>query len=331
MTRHTMAKLVSTFVVAAGCIAAPFLSGTALAQQQSNSTGTGIKISPVRTELTVEPGTSKSVDVTVQNMSSSTTDFNVVINDFVGGREELGQPSLLLDEKSYAPSHSLKRYIADVPRVSIEGGQSKTIKITINIPKDAPGGGYYGAVRFAPADKASGKNVTLSASVASLLLVKVPGDIKENVNIESFDVRRGKNATAPGSLFATTKDIYATVRFKNSGNIHEQPFGKVTLKKGSTVVQTVEINNTEPRGNVLPDTIRRFDLKLDKLTSWGKYSVEGNFGYGTNGQLLSANASFVVVPLLPLAALLALVLLGLGWWAVRRRRLAARRASARRR
>ena len=190
-------------------------------------------------------------------------------------------------------------------------GQTKEIKVTITVPKTAAGGGYFGAVRFASAGgNDPTKNVTLAASVGSLVLVKVPGDVVESVKLESIDVRSGKDAANGNSVFTSNKNLYAVARFKNTGNVHEQPFGKIIVKKGSKLLQTTEINNTDPKGNVLPDSVRRFSIKLDKIGTFGKYTVEGNFGYGTNGQLLSGKTSFFVVPVvLIVVALVVLALL----------------------
>jgi hypothetical protein len=103
--------------------------------------------------------------------------------------------------------------------------------------------------------------------------------------------------------------LYGVVRFNNQGNIQEQPFGKIVLKKGGKTLQAIEINNTSPKGNVLPDSIRRFSVKLDKVGTWGKYTIEGNFGYGANGQLLSATSTFYIVPVLFIVILVLLLVL----------------------
>lgn len=292
--RRRAQKTVVLSILAAGALLIGF--GSTAAAQQAGA-GSGLRISPVRTELSIKPGESKSVTVNVQNVTSASTEFQAIINDFVAGDNEYGQPALILNADKYAPSHSLKKYIAEIPNVTIAAGQNKDVKVTINVPRGAAAGGYYGAVRFAPAGTKNNNNITLSASVGSLILVKVPGDISENMVISSFDVRKGEKGINGNAFFTSNKDLYATVRFKNQGNVHEQPFGKVTLKKGNKILQTTEINNTDPKGNVLPDSTRRFVVKLDKVGSWGKYTVEGNFGYGDNGQLLSANSSFWVVPI----------------------------------
>jgi hypothetical protein len=267
----------------------------------TSATGNGLKVSPVRTDLTIEPGNTQTVTITVQNVTGSTATFQAIINDFVAtSGNETGQPDLILDPNKYAPSHSLKRFVAPVPDVTLAAGESKEVKVNISVPTNAAGGGYFGAVRFAPAGSSdAGKNVTLSASVGSLILVKVPGNIKEQLTLETFDVRQGDpNKAGASGLFMSGKDLNAVARFKNSGDVQEQPFGKVVLKKGGKVIASSEINNTDPRGNVLPDSIRRFSVSLDKASGWGKYTVEGNFGYGTKGQLLSATTSFYVIPVL---------------------------------
>ena len=282
-----MAVLASGFV---------FLGFAGVRSVYAQSAGNGVKVSPIRSDITINPGESKTITLTVQNITGVSVQYEAVVNDIVPSGEA-GQPALILDADKYAPSHSLKRYIAPIAPTQIPAGESKDVKVTINIPKDTAAGGYYGAVRFAPNNGKGDKNVTLAASVGSIILVKVPGDIKEDMIIDSFDVREGTQGVGGSSFFTTNKDLYSVVRFKNRGDSHEQPFGKIRVLKDGTVVQESEINNTEPRGNVLPDSIRRFDTKLDKVGTFGKYTVEGNFGYGTSGQLLSAKTTFWVVPL----------------------------------
>lgn len=305
--QKTSIKRIFSLAMAFG-LAVSFVGGSAVnAQQTAGNSGNGIRISPVRTDLVMNPGESRQIGITIANLTAGTAEYQVMINDFIAGQNELGQPSLILDSDKFAPSHSLKRYMQPIPNTTVGAGQSKELKVSISIPKDAAAGGYYGAVRFAPAKSGdSTKNVTLAASVGSLILVKVPGDIKENITLDSFDVRNGVNASGGSSFFTSNKDLYAVARFKNAGNVHEQPFGKITLKRGGKVLQTIEINNTDPRGNVLPDSIRRFESKLTKVGFWGKYQVDGNFGYGSNGQLLSATSTFYVLPVV-----LILVVLGL--------------------
>jgi hypothetical protein len=268
------------------------LTGFALA---ATSSGNGMKVSPVRTDLTIKPGESRTVSVFVQNVTNGDETLRVITNDFTA-KDESGAPSLLLNGTAN-PKHGLKQYLSTPEFVSVPAGQQKEVKVSVNIPAGAAGGGYYGAVRFAPGSVSQAdaeKNVSLSGSVGSLVLVSVPGKITENMQVASFDARKGNNAS---TIFTSAKDLTATVRFRNNGNIQEQPFGKILLKKGDKTIGTYEINNGDAKGNVLPDSIRRFDTKLTGVGSFGKYTIQGNFGYGDSGKLLSASTSFYVIPM----------------------------------
>lgn len=284
-----------------------FAGGPVWAASQTGSGGNGLRISPVRIDMVIKPGGSKQVAINVTNVTSSKATLQVIVNDFTASSDESGKPAIILTPNKQAPTHSLKRYVLPVPNFTLNPGQQKTIKAVVKIPSDAAGGGYYGVIRFAPASTNSGtKNVTLAGSVGPLVLVKVPGNITENLSIASFDIRKADN---PGKLFFTNKSLAATVRFQNQGNVQEEPFGKVVLRNSSgKMLSEYEVNNTDPRGNVLPDSIRKFTIPLKNVGSFGKYNIEGNFGYGANGQLLSAKTTFYVVPLF-MAILVAVLIL----------------------
>lgn len=263
--------------------------------------GSGYRISPVRTDLVINAGSSKTVRVYIKNVSSSKENVKVLINDFRSDNEG-GAPALYLNNER-APRNSLKPYVApQLNSIPLEPNEQKSVDIQINIPANAKPGGYFGAVRFAPAELEGSDTVNLAASVASLILVTVPGDYREQLSIASFAVVQDGNERA---FFTSPKKLQAVVRFHNTGDVQEQPFGKVLLRKGSTIKGQYEINNTVPRGNILPDSIRRFAVDLDKVGSFGKYTIEGNFGYGDKGQLLSTKTSFYVIPV-------SLILAGLG-------------------
>lgn len=271
-------------------------SSSAAGPTTANTGGNGLRVSPVRTDITIEPGKTQVVVVNVTNVTSQPATLQTIVNDFIANPNESGNPAIILDPKQYAPSHSLKRFVAPTGTVTLQPGQQKPVNITITVPKNAVAGGYYGAVRFVPASAGSSPNqtVTLAGSVGSLILVKVPGNIHEQLSIASFDVRQNDH---PSNFFTTNKDLSATVRFQNLGNIQEAPFGKILLKNQSgKVLWQYEFNNVNPPANILPDSIRRFPVTIDKVGSFGKYKLQGNFGYGANGQLLSASTSFYVIP-----------------------------------
>lgn len=275
----------------------------------ATSGGNGQRVSPVRSDITVYPGKSETVTVNITNVTTKPAELRAIINDFIANPNESGEPAIILAPNQFAPKHSLKRYAkVSGDNFRLGPGESKNIPVIVNIPINAPGGGYYGAVRFAPASNknAPNENVSLAGSVGSLILVKVPGDVKEQLSIVSFDVRAKDR---PSTFFFRNKNLDAVVRFQNQGNIQLQPFGKILLKNRSgKQIASYEVNNIQPPANVLPDSIRKFPTPLkDKVGSIGQYKLEANFGYGTNGQLLSASTTFYVIPLWLIIAFVALV------------------------
>jgi hypothetical protein len=298
-------KRFKAFAAALLVFGASFFVGAAGVVDAATSSGNGMKVSPVRADTVIKPGESKTLSVFVQNVTNGDENLQTIVNDFVA-KDETGAPSLLLNGKSNA-KYGLKRYITVPKTLSIPAGQQKEVKVTVAIPKDAAGGGYFGAVRFAPASEgaAADKNVALSGSVGSLILVSVPGKVTENLQVASFEARKDDKAS---KIFTTGNGLKATVRFRNNGNVQEQPFGKVLLRKGGKTIGQYEINDTTPKGNILPDSIRKFDVDLKGVGSFGKYTLEGNFGYGTSGQLVSAKTSFYVIPVYAIIAIIALII-----------------------
>lgn len=285
--------LVRAFTVAIA-VAVVSVSAISSSLAATDSTGgNGTRIAPVRTDLTIQPGSSKTISVYVTNVSGGTTTYKVVANDFIANNDESGAPALMLDGEPN-DKHGLKKFMTTQDTVTVKPGVQAEVKVTVAIPKDVAGGGYYGAIRFVPTTANNGGNLSLSGNVASLILVRVPGDVVEKVSLISFDARNGNE---PKTIFTSNKKIKAVVRFRNEGNIQEQPFGKIILKKGAKTIASYEVNGGDQPGNVLPDSVRKFSVDLKNLSSYGKYTIVGNFGYGIDGQLLSAKTTFYIIPI----------------------------------
>lgn len=285
--------------------AAVLLVGSA---QAATSGGNGLRISPVRTDVTIAPGKSQTIIINATNVTSGTATLQAIINDFGARNDESGNPAIILDPTKYAANHSLKRYVSPIPNFTLGPGEAKAISVVITVPPSAAAGGYYGAVRFAPASQKVGpnQNVSLAGSVGSLVLLKVPGNVKELISIASFDTRVDDQ---PNSFFSSNKRINATVRLQNEGNIQEAPFGKILLKdRSNKVLGTYELNNSDPPANVLPDSIRKFSVPINKVGTFGKFKLEANFGYGAGGQLLSASTTFYVIPAIAIVIFIGFVL-----------------------
>jgi hypothetical protein len=304
----------ATFSIAAVTLLLSLMStaSSAAAGTTQVSSSNGLRVSPVRTELTIYPGQSKTVPVYVTNATKTPASLQVIIDDFIA-RGDNGTPALLIKQSNGYNPHSLKQFIAPIKNVLLAPEQESLVNVVINIPKSTPGGGYYAAVRFAPASINATHNVTLAASVASLILVKVPGPgMKEQLDLNSFNV---SNSSGPSRLFFGSNGLSAIVKFENTGNVQEEPYGKIEVQSGSKTIMTKVINNVTPPGSVLPGSYRQFSVPLSGLGSFGKYTVNGYFGYGTSGQLLSASTTiYVVAYWIIILAVIVLFLIIFGIW-----------------
>jgi hypothetical protein len=288
------------------------VAATSAASTSTTNNANTLKISPVRSDLTAKPGTSAKVDMTVTNLTAAPLMIHPIENDFVQG-DETGTPALILDENSYAPTHSLKRFMAPLSNVTIPAHGMQTITLTINVPANAGAGGYYGAVRFAPVSADGSKSVNLNASAASLVLLTVPGKLVEQLNLTNFDVQqKGDTATS----FHSPNNLDLLVRFENKGNVQSAPFGQVYVKKGDKVLYTADFNQQQPHDEVLPDGARRWVVPLKDLGKFGKYTIGGTFSYGTTNKSVEITKTIWIIPTayifggIFLLVLLALVIFG---------------------
>jgi hypothetical protein len=156
--------------------------------------------------------------------------------------------------------------------------------------------------------------VSLSASVGTIFLINVPGNLTEKLSLEEFAIT---NNGKKGFMFVNASDGMATlIKLKNTGNIHTKPFGKVTITQGSKTVEEFEFNDKDSgSGNILPNQTRAFENKLKNNKWFGKYTVTANLSYGGGGDVITASKTFWVIPTW-LAVLFVVVLLGLVFGAV---------------
>lgn len=305
---------------------------TSTASAQSSAANT-LKVSPVRSDVTIEAGKSGKVPVTITNLTSSDILVAAIENDFIQG-DESGTPSIILDEDEYAPTHSLKRFMKPLDNVTVPANDSVTVNVEIVVPAGAQAGGYFGALRFAPTTPDSGGQVNLSASVASLILLTVPGPVTEQLNLTDFTIQQGGKA---GTDFRTANDLNVAFRFENKGNIQLGPFGKISVTQGKDLVYDYDFNQNTPREVVLPDGARKWEVPIKNIGEFGYYTVHATFTYGTTNKTIEVERSFWVIPtayIIAAIALLVLLIAGIVFliiWLKGRRKRAIRRRAGRRR
>lgn len=331
-----VAKRLSFVVVASLLMLTVAIAGRqVMAQDGSQSGGSGISLSPTRTELSILNGAEDEIVITVTNVTSSAIIARPVVNDFVADNET-GDPRLLFENEESAAS--IRGFIGDLEDITLEAGESRDITVNVSIPETAFPGGYYGAIRYQAIPVGSQEQgdgqVSLTASVASLVLIEVPGDIEQKVRVDYVDAFLSDNRE---SLF-TKKPDFIGASITNEGDSFIKPFGKVSVNNMSgTEIFTYELNNLTPRGNVLPDTTRVFKDRLVNVetrtvngeqetvesspVTWpGRYTIKADISYGNGGEIFTINSSFWYIPTWLIIVLIVLVagLLAAGYYAYKK-------------
>lgn len=271
-----------------------------------DTSGSGLSISPTRTELKIEKGGSDKIEINVRNVTRGAIVAKPFISDFESD-DATGEPRLYADAEK-RNSASINSFVSGLQDVALEPGEDKNVVYDVNIPQDAASGGYYGAVTFraVPANQAGPESgeVALTANVASLVLIEVPGDITEQIQVNSVKAVKDDKA---GSFFTTAPNKVA-ISVKNNGNSFSKPFGTISITNMSgKQVYSYELNNSTPRGNILPKTTRTFTDELKNVSKPGRYTITANISHGTGGEVITQKISFWYLPVWLIITLLVLV------------------------
>lgn len=306
-------------LLVAGSVTSIVLTGShSVHAQASNST---IKITPIRSDIEVKPGESRQVQISVSNLTSSPLTMQLIENDFIAG-DESGGPALVLDADTYAPTHSLKRFMTPLDNITVPAKQTQSVKVTIKVPENAQAGGYFGAVRFVPVSPSSDGQISVGASAASLILLTVPGDVTEELELKDFSVKQG---AVGGKVFRDDNSLNTSIRLENKGNIQIGPFGKVTVMRGDKVVSETDFNHQQPRDVILPDSIRRWDIPVEVEDKPGKYRILATIAYGQDNKTIEVSTIFWIIPLWLIISIISAVaglmaLMIAAWVYIKRRR-----------
>lgn len=264
----------------------------------------GMRVSPVIVELNVKKGETQNVKLKVNNQTTSDQTYYPEVNDFEA-KDETGTPELILDNKSPSTA-SIVKWVDSISPFTLSPNQSEDITLTIKVPANAEPGGHYGFVRFSTQPASTTKTgASLVASAGTLVLVRVEGDTKENLQITDFYTqRKGKKV----SMFETGP-VEFVERITNSGNVHVKPTGSIVVTD-MLGRQIADLKINDNKGNILPNSTRRFEQRLDRKWMFGRYSAKMIATYGTNGGSLNSTLTFWVIPYKLIAlAILALVLI----------------------
>lgn len=277
-----------------------------------------LTVSPVRLEITIEPGGVYRGEVVIRNEQSSEKTFYSSFENFEA-RGESGTPYFV------AGKDGLAGWMSGAPEsITLQAGERRVVPFQVSVPASAQPGGYFAAILWndAPPAPSQGGQMAIGAKVGSLVLLRVAGDVPEEGGITEFSVADQR------TVFVSLPVAFSW-RFQNAGGDRVKPEGTVTITNlfGG---RSAELPANPTKGNILPGSVRRFDVVWQESGSgsvlpsgffsaaayqaahwrFGRYRAELALSYGNTGQQGVAATVFYVFPwqLLTLLALGLLVL-----------------------
>lgn len=301
----------------------------ALPPQQVAAQGSAALSIVPKKNYTIEPGKSIDDKLMIRNIDGE-KELNLTLRvvDFTF-TDEGGTPKLMLAEDAPQTTWSLRSFLKVPQTVKIPPKGSKTVDMSVAIPKNQGAGSYYSAIVYS-SGAPDGGNVGLSASGVTLVFTQIPGKVTEDLKLKQFgayDVSRKSYV-----FFAVNEPHNIAYTLKNNGNVTASPTGTITLK--NIFGKEYEITDVNPSGSLaligqertytacIKTKAQDVDFNGTRTESkacvdpelWpGYYSVDLNLFYGQNGnntQEINSKASFWYLPwwfLLAVAVVLLLI------------------------
>ncbi len=298
------------------CIAGSllFVSGIRDAHAQSSLS---LTVTPPLYQLHAQPGEVFASSITLVN--TNPFPLSLYLEPVVFAPQgERGQG--VLRRPGVEDAHHLTGWITLFEQmVTIEPGTTRSVEFTIAVPADAAPGGHYAALLVGtqpPESRPDTSAVSVASSIASLVFLRVAGDVIEQGMIREFSTDR--------HLYQRPEAQF-TLRFQNTGNVHVQPTGNITIyNMWGTERGQIALSSQNEFGNVLPGSVRAFSFTWrsdENIFDFGRYHAVATLTYGTEARKNEhREVHFWVVPVAALIQVVggAIVLFGFLLFMVRR-------------
>lgn len=243
-------------------------------QISAQTNGIGLAISPLVFEITGNPGEIIENQIKITNHSESQTEITITIED-IAPSDEAGH---VIVEPAETETYSVARWVeTSHQKFVLASGESQWVTFKITVPENVEPGGHYGSI-VAAGSVIAGNQPTgafLIPRVGALLLLSVPGEVEEKLEIRSFEAPK----------YSEFGPIDFGIRFENMGTVHAKPRGQIIITNwlGQKVAEV-----PFPEKNILPGAVRKIDAVWQQKWLWaGKYTATITGSYGINNTQLS--------------------------------------------
>ena len=283
----------------------------------TSAQGLSLSVTPSLFEMSASPQQSWNSSIKVINTNKQElTVYANVVNFKPQG--ETGQGTLMPVFEERTEGKTLAEWITVSEEAFVIPRESSVkIPIQVHVPEDASPGGHYAAIMIGTRPPSTDDSFRMGTAqiVTSLFFVRIAGDVIEKGDVRAFRTTRS---------FVQEPAVDFEVRFENKGNVHLQPQGEILITNiWGKERGIVPINQQTNFGNVLPESIRKFEFTWhgeQSITDIGRYKAQLTLGFGVDGrQFVTQSLYFWVVPLKPVFITLSIIV-GLLWfisWSIR--------------
>lgn len=256
-------------------------------------------------DFLLNPGDSAVGVIGVTNEGSTTEVFYPVKMNFSADQLEGGTPQFYSPDEDRMGQGLAQWITVSAEPIVLEPGERTDVTFVINVPEEnVQPGGHYGAIMISssPPDEEGGM-VGVASQLATLIMVRVSGDVREVGSISEFSFKEPK-------VWYNHLPIDFILRFENAGNTHLRPTGNliVTNWLGN---KTTSIKVNEDFKSVLPMSVRKYEFGWHKgplndemsglNREWhnfglGKYKAQLILNYGSTNQIIVDEREFYVWP-----------------------------------
>ena len=249
----------------------------------------GLTVSPLRTEISIAPGTSQDQTLTVSNTNNrpitvqlSTEEFSVIDQNY---------------DYSFNTQTQLTKWVTFTPDIlNLAVGETKIATFRIGVPLSAEPGGRYLSL-FATTNAGTSNNGVVSQQrVGSLVYLTVTGDISRSGHLVSLN--------APWIMTEPTK--WSAV-LQNTGTTHYHSRYNVVLEPiigNSNAIATISGDAL-----ILPATVRLIEDTVPSPTFPGVYKVVYTIGLGDSPVRIETRIMVYMPPIAIIVLLFAVILL----------------------
>ena len=262
-------------------------------------------VGPGKIEVSINPGESKTLEITVSKRTGKPHIFEITSEDASGSTDPLQPLVLLGDDRG---PYSMKDYVSvEAPRFELPHNTRARIPVTITVPADAEPGGLYGSVLVSTVSsearvgdgQSTASQSAVVARIGALFFITIPGGVEKDGDLKDF-------TTVPPRLVYQSGPIPFGLLFENRGSIHLTPYGEIRVR--NFLDEEVGFIELEP-WFVLPQALRLREVNWERGFLFGRYTATAYINRSYDDVIDEQSYTFWVLPWKPIATGFAVIFL----------------------